>query len=50
MGVVGIVGIVSIAGFVAFGMILFLPTKIFITFLLMKREADMAAQKAKHPK
>ena len=37
----GVTGIVISAGFVAFGMILSLPTKMFITFLLVKREADM---------
>ncbi|AGH47275.1 hypothetical protein C427_5176 [Paraglaciecola psychrophila 170] len=34
-----VIGIVISAGFVAFGMILSFPTKIYITFLLMKKEA-----------
>ncbi|MFT4810162.1 MAG: hypothetical protein ACI9LX_003520 [Paraglaciecola sp.] len=46
----GVAGIVISAGFVAFEMILSLPTKMFLTFLLMKRETDITAQKAKHPK
>jgi hypothetical protein len=45
----GVTGIVISAGCVAFGMILSLPTKIFITFLLVKREAHMAKPKTKQP-
>jgi hypothetical protein len=40
-----VIGIVINAGIVAFGMILSFPTKISITFLLMKKEAHMAAHK-----
>jgi hypothetical protein len=47
--VIGVVGIFISSRFVAVGMILSLQTKIFITFSLMKRRADMADQKAKHP-
>ena len=43
----GVSGILISAGCVAFGMILSLPTKMFITFLLVKREADMFKPKAK---
>ena len=43
----GVTGIVISAAFVAFGMILSLPTKMFITFLLVKREADMSKPKTK---
>lgn len=43
----GVTGIVISAGCVAFGMVLSLPTKMFLTFLLVKREADMAIQKQK---
>ncbi|MFQ3231966.1 MAG: type III secretory pathway component EscU [Reinekea sp.] len=43
----GVTGILISSGCVAFGMILSLPTKMFITFLLVKREADMAKQKNK---
>ena len=46
----GVTGIVISAGFVAFGMILSLPTKMFITFLLVKREADMVNLKGNRPK
>ena len=46
----GVTGILISAGCVAFGMILSLPTKMFITFLLVKREADMARPKAKPSK
>ena len=46
----GVTGILISAGCVAFGMILSLPTKIFITFLLVKREANMANTKANLPK
>lgn len=42
----GVVGIVISSGFVAFGMILSLPTKMFITFFVNKREADMAVKKS----
>ena len=45
----GVTGIVISAGCVAFGMILSLPTKMFITFLLVKREADMAKHKTNIP-
>lgn len=50
MEAMGVTGILISAGCVAFGMILSLPTKIFITFLLVKREADMANHKIKLPK
>ena len=43
----GVTGILISAAFVAFGMILSLPTKMFITFLLVKREADMSKPKTK---
>jgi len=43
----GVKGILISAGCVAIGMILSLPTKMFITFMLMKREANMANQKTK---
>lgn len=46
----GVTGILISAGCVAFGMTLSLPTKMFITFLLVKREAELANQKAKLPK
>jgi hypothetical protein len=46
----GVTGILISAGCVAFGMIFSLPTKIFITFLLVKREANMANTKANQPK
>ena len=46
----GVTGILISAGCVAFGMVLSLPTKMFITFLLVKREADMARPKAKPSK
>jgi hypothetical protein len=46
----GITGILISATCVAFGIILSLPTKMFITFLLVKREADMAKPKCKMPK
>ena len=43
----GVTGILISAAFVAFGMILSLPTKMFITLLLVKREADMSKPKTK---
>ena len=43
----GVTGIIISAGCVAFGMILSLPTKMFMTFLLVKREADIANHKSK---
>jgi hypothetical protein len=46
----GVTGIFIGAICIAFDMILSLPTKIFITFLLVKREADMAKPKSKMPK
>jgi hypothetical protein len=46
----GVTGILISAGCVAFGMILSLPTKMFITFLLVKREADMAKPTVKLPR
>jgi hypothetical protein len=46
----GTTGILISATCVAFGIILSLPTKMFITFLLVKREADMAKPKFKMPK
>lgn len=36
----GVKGIVISAMCVAFGMVLSLPTKMYLTFILMKREAD----------
>ena len=45
----GVTGILISAACVSFGMILSLPTKMFITFLLVKREAEMAKPKAKRP-
>ncbi|GGD62949.1 hypothetical protein [Lacimicrobium alkaliphilum] len=36
----GVSGILLSAFFVAFGMILSLPTKIYLTFLLMKNESE----------
>jgi len=45
----GVTGILISAGCVALGRILSLPTKMFITFLLVKREADMAKPKSKSP-
>lgn len=41
----GTLGIVISAGCVAFGMILSLPTKMFITFIWVKREMDMNKHK-----
>jgi hypothetical protein len=41
--------IVISAGFVAFGMIHFSATKIFITLLRVKQEADMANSKTNQP-
>lgn len=46
----GVTDILSRAGCVAFSMILSLPTKMFITFLLVKREAYMAKSTIKLPK
>lgn len=46
----GVTGIVISAACVAFGMVLSLPTKMFMTFLLVKREADIANTKFKGPK
>jgi hypothetical protein len=46
----GVTGILISATCLAFGMILSLPTKMFITFLLVKREADMTKPKSKMPK
>lgn len=43
----GVTGIIISAGCVAFGMILSLPTKMFMTLLLVKREADIANHKSK---
>ena len=36
----GVPGIIIVAGCCAFGLILSLPTKIYLTILLMKRESD----------
>ena len=36
----GVTGIVISAACIAFGLIFSLPTKMYLTFLLMKREAD----------
>lgn len=40
MAEMGVKGIVISAMCVAFGMVLSLPTKMYLTFILMKREAD----------
>lgn len=46
----GVTGILISAACVAVGMILSLPTKMFITFLLVKREADINQPRANLPK
>jgi hypothetical protein len=43
-------GIIISAGCVAFSMMLSLPTKMFITLLLAKQEADLAKKSSKRPK
>ena len=40
----GIKGILISAGCIAFGLILSLPTKMYLTFVLMKRENEQQAQ------
>lgn len=37
----GVTGIIISAAFIAFGLIFSLPTKIYLTFLLMKREQEL---------
>jgi hypothetical protein len=44
----GVKGIIISAGCVAFGMVLSLPTKMFLTFILVKRETDIAKSKVEH--
>lgn len=46
----GVQGIVIIAACCAFGLILSLPTKMYLTFLLMKHEAEQDELKAQHDK
>lgn len=41
----GVTGMIISACCVAIGMILSLPTKMFLTFVLVKREQDLALQK-----
>ncbi|SHH32026.1 hypothetical protein [Ferrimonas marina] len=41
----GVTGIIISAVCVAIGMVLSLPTKMYLTFLLVKREADKAEKK-----
>jgi hypothetical protein len=44
----GVTGIIISAVCIAFGLIFSLPTKMYLTFLLVKREADLqASEKAK---
>jgi len=46
----GVTGIIISAVCIAFGLIFSLPTKMYLTFLLVKREADLqASEKAKQP-
>jgi hypothetical protein len=46
----GVTGIIISAVCIAFGLIFSLPTKMYLTFLLVKREADLqAVEKAKQP-
>lgn len=44
----GVTGMIISACCVAFGMILSLPTKMFLTFVLVKREQDLAAENKAH--
>ena len=45
----GVTGIIISALCIAFGLIFSLPTKMYLTFLLVKREADLqAAEKENH--
>jgi len=45
----GVTGIIISAVCIAFGLIFSLPTKMYLTFLLVKREADLqASEKEKH--
>jgi len=41
----GVTGIIISAVCIAFGLIFSLPTKMYLTFLLVKREADLQASK-----
>lgn len=43
----GVTGIIISAVFIAFGLIFSLPTKMYLTFLLVKRETDQQADSAK---
>ena len=43
----GVTGIIISAAFIAFGLVFSLPTKIYLTFLLMEREKDLAEAKKK---
>lgn len=43
----GVTGIIISAVCIAFGLIFSLPTKMYLTFLLVKREADLQAEKKK---
>nr|WP_026301358.1 hypothetical protein [Colwellia piezophila] len=47
MASLGITGIIISAMCFAFGMIFSLPTKMYLTFVLMQREADKRANKTK---
>lgn len=40
----GVTGIIISAVFIAFGLIFSLPTKMYLTFLLVKREADLQTE------
>lgn len=48
MADLGVTGIIVSAAFIAFGLVFSLPTKIYLTFLLMKREEDLAKAKKTH--
>ena len=49
MASLGVTGILISATCFAFGMVFSLPTKLYLTFLLMKREAEQRAKKSKKP-
>ena len=49
MASLGVTGIIISATCFAFGMVFSLPTKLYLTFLLMKREAKQRAKKQEKP-
>ncbi|KGJ97918.1 hypothetical protein [Colwellia psychrerythraea] len=50
MASLGVTGIIISATCLAFGMFFSLPTKMYLTFVLMKREAEKKAHKAEENK